>query len=101
MVYIKVTEKIKIHISCYIVFFPKNRAVYEIMSKNMVKPGKLELIARWTSKATRSQSHAVIHLLLIQGNNDFRGSATTLRYDYIACLLLREFVDAEKFHCAH
>jgi hypothetical protein len=34
---IKVVEKIKIHILCSATFF-ENRAVYEIMSKNMVEP---------------------------------------------------------------
>ena len=37
MFQIKVIQKIKIHI-LYPVTFSKNRAVYEIMSKNMVKP---------------------------------------------------------------
>jgi len=34
----KVTEKIKTHILCSIIFFSENRAVYEIMWKNMVEP---------------------------------------------------------------
>jgi hypothetical protein len=33
----KAVEKIKTHILCLIFFF-ENRAVYEIMSKNMVEP---------------------------------------------------------------
>jgi hypothetical protein len=31
-------EKIKTHILYSITFFPENRAIYEIMSKNMVEP---------------------------------------------------------------
>jgi hypothetical protein len=37
MFYAKVVEKIKTHILCSITFFFQNRAVYEIMSKNMVQ----------------------------------------------------------------
>jgi hypothetical protein len=37
MFQIKVAEKMKIHILCPITF-SKNRAVYEIMSKNVVEP---------------------------------------------------------------
>jgi hypothetical protein len=34
----KVTEKIKTHILCSRTFFSENRAIYEIMWKNMVEP---------------------------------------------------------------
>ena len=40
----KVAEKVKTYISCSITFFfPENRAVYEIMSKNMVAPDRPKL----------------------------------------------------------
>ena len=32
------------HILCSVTFFPRNRAVYEIMSKNMVEPERLQTI---------------------------------------------------------
>ena len=34
----KVVEKIKTHILCSINFFPENRAVYDIILKNLVEP---------------------------------------------------------------
>jgi hypothetical protein len=37
MFQIKVVEKIKIHILCSVIFVSEKRAVYEIMSKNMVR----------------------------------------------------------------
>jgi hypothetical protein len=44
MFQIKAVEKIKTHISCSITsFFPQNRALYEIMWKNVVKPGKPQM----------------------------------------------------------
>ena len=44
-------------------FFPENRAVYEIMSKNMVDSDMPQIavwrrVVCWISKATRAQSHA-------------------------------------------
>ena len=44
-------------------FFPKNRVVYEIMSKNMVEPERPQMtiwrrVACWSSKATCGQIHA-------------------------------------------
>jgi len=36
-------EKIKTYIMCSIMFFQKNRTVYDIMWKNMVKPGRPEM----------------------------------------------------------
>ena len=38
-------------------FFSENRAVYEIMSKNVVEPARPQ-IAYWISKATHAQVHA-------------------------------------------
>ena len=42
-------------------FFSENRAVYEIVSKNVVKPGRSQTaikrrVACWISKATRAQA---------------------------------------------
>jgi len=52
----KLVEKIKTHILC--VFFSENRAVYEIMWKNIVQPDRPQMtiwhmrIACWIPKAT-------------------------------------------------
>jgi hypothetical protein len=47
-------------------FFPENRAVYEIMWKNIVETGRPQMtircicVARWIPKATNTQSEYVI-----------------------------------------
>jgi hypothetical protein len=43
-------------------FFPENRDVYELKSKNMVEPERPQMavwqrVACWISKATRTQAH--------------------------------------------
>ena len=43
----KVVEKIKTHILCSITFLLQNRAVYEVMWKNMVEPEKLKIISQY------------------------------------------------------
>ena len=61
----KLLEKIKIHILCSI-FFLKNRAVCEIMWRNIVEPDRLQMttlrmrIACWILKATNTHSEYVI-----------------------------------------
>ena len=40
---VKVVEKIKTHILCSVTFFPRNRAVCEIMWKNMVEPERPQM----------------------------------------------------------
>ena len=42
MFQIKVAEKIKTHILCSVTFFPENRAVYEIKSKNILETGHVQ-----------------------------------------------------------
>jgi len=39
----KVVEKIKTHILYSVTFFPENRAVYEIMWKNIVERGRPQI----------------------------------------------------------
>jgi hypothetical protein len=39
----KIIEKNKLHISHSIVFFPENRAVFEIMWTNAVEPERLQM----------------------------------------------------------
>jgi hypothetical protein len=60
MIQIKVVQKIKTHI-LRPVNFSENRAVYEIMSKNVVEPTRLQVMVRrrvtcWIRKATRAQA---------------------------------------------
>jgi hypothetical protein len=62
MFQIKVVEEINVHILCSVIIFKKNRAVYEIMSKNVVEPERPQItiwrrVAYWVSKATRAQTH--------------------------------------------
>jgi hypothetical protein len=52
----------------YNTFFPENRVVYEIMSKNVVEPERPQMtvwrcVASWISKATRAQRLACTHTL--------------------------------------
>jgi hypothetical protein len=58
---IKVVERIKIHILCSVTFFSKNRAICELIWKNMVEPERLQMamwwcFACWISKATIAQA---------------------------------------------
>ena len=47
-------------------FFSENRAVYDIMSKNVVEPDRTQMaiwrrVACWISKVTRAQAQARAH----------------------------------------
>ena len=63
MFQIKVLEKIKTQIFS-LNFLSKNRAVYEIISKNVVEPERPQMtpwrmrVSCWISKATHAQAHA-------------------------------------------
>jgi hypothetical protein len=73
-------------------FFPKNRAVYVIMWKNIVQPDRRQMTIRrmriscWIPKVTDTHSQYVKHInfLLHKWLNE---GATMLRYTYIACLV--------------
>jgi hypothetical protein len=61
MLQTKVVEKIKTHILCSVTFlFPENRAVYKIIWKNIIEPGRPQMtiwrmrIACWITKATNT-----------------------------------------------
>jgi len=79
----------------YIFFFLENRAVCEIMSKNIVEPGRPQLtkwrmpFACWIPKATNTFLHYVIIIAfpLQQWLHEF---ASRLRYTCIACLVLHK-----------
>jgi hypothetical protein len=97
-------------------FFPENRAVYEIMWKNVVEPERPQTtmwrrVACWISKAKRSHAHArarasthtQTHTLSLSHTQThkyiiiiafplqqlFRERASMLRYTHIACLFFR------------
>ena len=60
---IKVVQKIKTHFM-FSTFFSENRAIYEITSKNVVEPERLQValwrrVVCWTSKATRASARAL------------------------------------------
>jgi hypothetical protein len=66
MFQIKIVEKIKTRILCSVTFFSKNRAVYDTMSKHVVKPEAADNMAHarcMLDKATRAQAstHARTH----------------------------------------
>ena len=114
MFQIKVVEKIKTQILCSIPF-SKNRAVCEIMSKNMVESERSQVtiwwsVTCWFSKVTRAQAHVricaptlthththtqtqihthkyVIHFAFPR-QKWFRERAAVLRYTDIACLVI-------------
>jgi len=70
----KVVQKIKTHILCSVIFFFENRAVYEIMWKNVVEWGRLQMtiwrmrVACWIPKAKGTNSEYVI-LCFFRCNN--------------------------------
>jgi hypothetical protein len=93
--------KIKTHIFCSITFIFKNRAVYEIMWKNIVERGRSQMtiwrirIACWIPETTNTRSEYVI-LIVVPLQQWLYEHASKLCY--IACLLhpplrfpLREF----------
>jgi hypothetical protein len=85
----KDVDKFKTRILCAIKLF-QNRAVYEIMWKNMVEPdGTHENMKRrmcfacWITKATHTRSEYVI-LIAFSRQQWLRERASMLRYTYIA-----------------
>ena len=84
----KVVEKIKTHSLISITFFrPENRAVYEIMLKNMVKPDRPQTsvlrvhFACWIPKGAYTYSEYVIFVDFLQ-QQWLHESASVLRYMY-------------------
>jgi len=87
----EVVEKEETHILCSIIFL-KNRAIYEIMWKNTVKPDRPQLaiwrmrFTCWIPKATNTYSQYVT-LTTFRLQQWWRKHASVLRYTYIACLV--------------
>ena len=111
---IDVVEKITVHI-LYSITFSENRAVYEILWKNIVEPERSQmaiwrLVAYWIIKATsalaraqapvptpmrthassRASTHTEKYVVLIAfpWQHWFRESASSLRYKYIPATIL-------------
>jgi hypothetical protein len=87
-----VVEEIKAQILCSITFlFFENRAIYEIMWKNIVEPDRPQTAiwrmgtACWTTKATYTRSKYVT-LIAFPRQKWLRERASMLRYTCIACL---------------
>jgi len=88
---IKVVEKIKTHFVFGKFFFFENRAVYEIMLKNIVVRDTPQTtiwcmrIACWIPKATNTHSGCVI-LIAFPLQQWLHKRASMLRYMYVHCL---------------
>ena len=91
----KSLQKIEIYILCSITF-PRKRAVYEIMSENVVQLEKphVSIIRRmrfpcWVSKVTRvhAPTHTEIRNTAFSRQQWFLERASVLRYMYIVCLV--------------
>jgi hypothetical protein len=90
----KVVEKIKIH-TLYPITFSKNRAVYETMSKNIVQPGKSQMVKlrRVACCVRKPRTHGLTHtqkyviLIAFPRQEWFCERASVLRCTYIACLV--------------
>jgi hypothetical protein len=94
----KVVEKIKIYILCLGVLFFLNRAIYEILCKNIVELDLPQMtiwhkcIACRISKATNTHSEYVILVAVPLQKKWLQKRVLLLRYTYIACLVVTESV---------
>jgi hypothetical protein len=101
----KVLEKIKTHFVFCVQF--QNRAVCEIMWKNIVEPGSPQMTiwrmrtACWTPKASDTHSEYVI-LIAFPLQQRLHVGVPLLRYTYIACLVCCSYhVDGNPFSACH
>jgi hypothetical protein len=89
----KVVEKIQTH-SVFSSFFSEDVAVYEIMWKNVVEPGRPQMtiwhlfISRWIPKDTNTHSEYVIIIAVLQ-QQWLHKHAPMLRYTYIDLLVTK------------
>ena len=95
-VWTKVVEKVKTQILCSITFFFfKNRAIYEIMWKNTVEWGRLQMtiwrmhIACWIPTTTNTRTEYVT-LMDFPLQQWLHGRTSVLYYMYVACLVVTE-----------
>jgi len=88
----KAVQKIETHILCSVAFFSENRAVYEIMWKNIVERGRAQMaiwrlrIACWIPKAKNTHSEYVT-LIAFPLQQWLHKRAPLLRYTHIGCLV--------------
>jgi len=88
----KPVEKINQYTQFMLIFFPENRAVYEIMWKNVVEWGRSQTtvwrvcIACWIPKAANKVTEYVI-LIAFPLQQWLHDRASLLCYPYIACLV--------------
>jgi len=86
-----IVEKIKTHILYSVTFLKKNRAVYEIMWKNVVERGRPQMkiwrmrVACWIIKATDTHSEYVV-LVSFPLQQQLSERAGMLHYTNVACL---------------
>jgi hypothetical protein len=72
---IQIVGKTRKHTVCSVTFFFENRAVYEIMWKNIVVRGRPQMtiwrmrIACWILKATNTYTQVVLYSLFFHSNN--------------------------------
>jgi len=86
----KIVEKFKAHILCSVIFFLfENRAVCEIMCRNIVEPDRPRMtmwrmrIACWVPKATNTHSEYVV-LIAFALQQRWHESGSTVHYTNIA-----------------
>jgi hypothetical protein len=81
------------HILCSINLFFENCALYEIMWKNVVRPGRSQMrvwcmcIACWITKATSTHLEYII-LIALPLQQWLHERTSVLHYTYTACLFL-------------
>jgi len=100
------TENLNIHFM-FNDSFPENRAVYEIMWKNMVQPDRPQMKMQYGTCALhagylRLQTHTqnIYHLSLFPLEQRLRERAPMLRYTDIHCLIISVFVsDSRHSYC--
>jgi hypothetical protein len=73
-------------------FTPENRAIYEIMRKNMAQPKRLQMITLrmrfgfWINNV-KTHIQNMKYLLLLYGKNGCTNTPQCYVYTYIACLV--------------
>ena len=89
----KVVEKIKTHVLCSVTFFFENRALFEIMWKNIVERDRPQMTIRRTRIACRipkvTNTHTeYVTLIAFPPQQWLHERASLLRYTNTACLVI-------------